>query len=527
MPFVLTTDNPTDGDAYWGPAGGGGGLADWSEDGDGNLYPNNDATQDLGLPTNRVDRFFGVQTILSVGDQPTVYPGVPTTVQSVVVGGATLEVEGGALTGVTLGGTGVVGRNRSLGGIVAGFASSSTGDPAFLYGGPAAPTTPDPSPCLVLGLAYADSGLAAVTARNGGVAIGRAFSAYSYGGSIYAGNHSVSVGLAFDSTTSSGTIVAAAQSMAFGQAHGGFIGVSGDTSLAFGYVYESTIQVQGGSRGCVAWGYAADNGSIFVSGFAGSFAGGYARGGGFGSAATIRAVNEGAFAFGAAFGNPGTGVYANGLGSTALGSVYDGGAILSSGSGTLAGGAAGQYGLITTTSSLGALVWGTVSYNSSATAESDGAVVFGQALQGSQLRARGPGSLVFGSSYSLGYIATAPAARGGFAFGYAYGASIQVSGPGSFAGGFANNYDIQASGLGSMAFGLAGTAAIVASAANSAQFFPGTNSLTNSLKVGADDYGLRLIGDGVAGIRNGDLWCDGLDVFVFSGGAVRNLSNVP
>jgi len=70
--------------------------------------------------------------------------------------------------------------------------------------------------------------------------------------------------------------------------------------------------------------------------------------------------------------------------------------------------------------------------------------------------------------------------------------------------------DITSSAQGSIALGDASLGSIVASANSTLQLGPGTNSVANSLNVGAVGLGVHLHGDGFpAGPANGDLWNGG------------------
>lgn len=71
MPLVLLTA-ASPGTSYWGVVPGG--LFDWSENIDGDLYPNTDGTQDLGLVENRIQRFHGNQISLTTTGTANIEP---------------------------------------------------------------------------------------------------------------------------------------------------------------------------------------------------------------------------------------------------------------------------------------------------------------------------------------------------------------------------------------------------------------------------------------------------------------------
>lgn len=218
-----------------------------------------------------------------------------------------------------------------------------------------------------------------------------------------------------------------------------------------------------------AQGFIGATGSYIETGSAkGGFAQGYANYGG-----TIAVSNPGTFAQGQAFGS-GAVIQSIGGGSFAQGAANDGAIIHATSSGSFAQGAA--YGA------------------------------------GSEILAGGS----FGAG--AGMFAQGRAAGGGVISATAYGA---------FAQGRANSPSllITASAYGSFAQGEADTASIIASASNAVQFGPGENDLANSLQVGV---GIRLSGLASApgSPKNGDFWTDGTDVFVQTGGAAKNLSDV-
>lgn len=149
----------------------------------------------------------------------------------------------------------------------------------------------------------------------------------------------------------------------------------------------------------------------------------------------------------------------------------------------------------------------------------------------SEARTQAVGAFACGRLGGAGGHTLSAAGAGSVAGGYldgATGVTVEATVQGAFArGDAASGYNIQATGRGSFAFGRADTEAIVASAANAAQWGPGTNALADSLKVGV--AGLRLKGTtGAPGAPvDGDFWVAGGNVYVRSGGATQNLTNVP
>ena len=114
---------------------------------------------------------------------------------------------------------------------------------------------------------------------------------------------------------------------------------------------------------------------------------------------------------------------------------------------------------------------------------------------------------------------------GGFSTGYVTGGSSITAGTGfgCFAGGVSTAGNaITASGQGSFAWGDANSASVICSAANSAQFFPGTNTEATTLQVGDTTNGVRLVAGGAPTsltTQNGSIWVDGSgDVNISSSG---------
>lgn len=126
---------------------------------------------------------------------------------------------------------------------------------------------------------------------------------------------------------------------------------------------------------------------------------------------------------------------------------------------------------------------------------------------GGYITASGYGASAFGDVYNItGTYAITAAGYGALAFGFVY-----------------NDYNITASGHGAMAFGYPTSAAIVASGKGSAQFGSGTNSVAYSFQFGG---GIRILTSG-AGTNNGEIWVASNNVYIRSGGATRNCSNIP
>lgn len=154
-----------------------------------------------------------------------------------------------------------------------------------------------------------------------------------------------------------------------------------------------------------------------------------------------------------------------------------------------------------------------------------GSLSSGKVVNGSYIQS-GNGGLAGGFASTGGYILS-HTALGAMAFGHVVGYTIAASGNGAVAMGNATGGNILAQGAGSMAFGSAAAGGIVAQAEGSVQINEGTNNVAFSFKVGDDTYGIRLIGNGIGTTRNGDIWCDGYDVFVRTGGVNKNISDIP
>lgn len=166
--------------------------------------------------------------------------------------------------------------------------------------------------------------------------------------------------------------------------------------------------------------------------------------------------------------------------------------------------------------------------------QGSGDVTFGHSTGGS-IRTDGvtsKGNLVFGYA-NLGSITGGSGALGSLAFGHVDSNSTISTGAtahGSLAGGYATSgYDIQVSGtfVGAIAFGNATSANIVAGASGAIQFGPGTNSEANSLQMGNTTDGVRLNAAGAPGSpHNGDIWVASTNMYLRSGGASVNVSNL-
>ena len=98
-------------------------------------------------------------------------------------------------------------------------------------------------------------------------------------------------------------------------------------------------------------------------------------------------------------------------------------------------------------------------------------------------------------------------------------ALIQATGSGSHASGYiygANN--IRASGYAAFAHGYSNTGEVLALATNSVQWGPGSNSQTVSLQVGTTMRLKGTVGAPTSNLHDGDIWVDGGNVVIRSGG---------
>lgn len=273
------------------------------------------------------------------------------------------------------------------------------------------------------------------------------------------------------------------------------------------------------ATGSAAWGHAlAGVGSILGLG-RGSQAFGTAFGSG-GGVAIIQtdADGDGSLVFGYADGNPGTATIqtaSSAKGGLAFGHAYapggvtsvalieaDGGGIAF---GVASAGGGGAVDSVTIRSGQGGAAF------AYAVTQDAGNTVLVQA---------DAGGLSFGYIYG-GYTDSdlrITAAKGALAFGYIYHYNdstdqwIAAEGLGSLAFGYSYGYKIHATAVASFAGGAADTADIVAQSLGSLQWGPGTNSRTNSLRVG---NGIWLITNG-PGDANGQMWVTSGKVGIYS-----------
>lgn len=148
-----------------------------------------------------------------------------------------------------------------------------------------------------------------------------------------------------------------------------------------------------------------------------------------------------------------------------------------------------------------------------------GSRAFGYCVNGT-IESTGNGAWAFGAAYE-GTITAG--GDGSFAHGLVQlDGVIQATNHGAWAFGYAKNGTIRASGRGSIAMGYAYGQDIIASATGAMQFGAGTNTLASSAKFGS---GVRFVFEAI-GTVNGDIWSDGTNVYIFSGGAARNCSNM-
>lgn len=464
MPLVLTTA-AIPGTAYWAPATPPG-LEHWSENGAGDLYPNVDNTQTLGLTTNRVEALIGRTGMLlgnGAGPLPTFTAG--QAAQAIV----------GRLPGS------VYSQLTAASGLLVGSVEC-----AVPYYG----VLSVDAYSLVAGQVFMeDYRSSTVSAGNGSLDRGSAFA--------LGGTHTPVDGFASRLAASG----AGAQAQGFVRSapyYDAFILASGSGASAEGAIGPTEAGFTAGMGGY-----------IYANGVAAHASGLLHRSiGAFRWAGYIQAT----------------------AGSTARGVVANMGTISSSNHGAHAEGSV-SYGTISATGRggrAGGVALGTYPYGlGSVLASGEGSFTHGVAsLVGAYsgaVEATGVGSWAGGN------------ARGGFD---QYPSLIRASSYGSIAFGLAVlGSVIHASGMGSGAFGRADDyyQGIAATANSSFQFGQGTNAVATSLQVGGYDYattyntGVRLIGSGVAGTRDGDIWVDGAtgDVYVRSGGVARNMSNIP
>lgn len=255
---------------------------------------------------------------------------------------------------------------------------------------------------------------------------------------------------------------------------GATISATQEGSFTQGYALNGgAIQTMG--HGCFAQGYTRDADSSITAGPAfGGFAQGNALGGG-----TITGGGNGAFA----------------QGQASEGIIY-------------AGPASFAQGLAASSSTIQAGV---------------GAFSQGYAYDHSTIFGTGKGSFAQGYATYFGDINSD--GNGAFGQGYAKYAYINATGYGAFCQGYAAGNRIFASGYGAFAQGYAGSGVIEATAANAVQFGPGTNAEADSLQTGS---GIRIFGttSPPGTPKNGDIYTDGTDVFIRTGGAWKNASNI-
>lgn len=108
-------------------------------------------------------------------------------------------------------------------------------------------------------------------------------------------------------------------------------------------------------------------------------------------------------------------------------------------------------------------------------------------------------------------------------------ASVQMIGGGLIGAAVGVGAIIRSTRSGAFAFGHAATGEVIdASAVNATQFAEGSNSVANSLQVGAAGTGIHLHAAGLpASPDDGDLWVASTDLSAHSGGQDRNLSDLP
>lgn len=307
--------------------------------------------------------------------------------------------------------------------------------------------------------------------------------------------------------------------------------------------------VEGQAAGSFGVGYAYGGTAMVRASGLGSFAHGFSYQGG-----VVQASQRGSFAGGRTW-YAKSRVFSNAVGAMARGEArnHSGGAqncwIVGQGPGSFSTGYARGHSTIETiisTYGQGAVSFGSA-YAAQIKGSSHGSLTHGYAYgggglihgygrgshahgyvtgAGSILRAQNDGSHAHGrANAGRTLIANATGAHAG---GFARDANISATGHGSFAHGYAKANAMSVTGKGSAVFGYAQGADIIASANNAFQFGPGTNSIANSLQVGAAGAGVHLHGGGAPGAPvNGDIWLDGSgNVMVRTGGASKNLSNV-
>lgn len=210
------------------------------------------------------------------------------------------------------------------------------------------------------------------------------------------------------------------------------------------------------------------------------------------------------------------------VGSIAHGDITGIDGIISAGAGGLAVGQSRTGGVIITNAGGGVALGYAKDTYYAIQSYSKGGIAMGCAFGGS-IQASGEGAVAMGYA-TAGYSISA-SDRGAVAMGNAYGANITASGYGSIAMGHAGVAAISATANGSVAMGYADDI-MTASAIGAFQFNGGTNNVSYSMKIGNNSNGIRIIGNGATSTRNGDLWCDGTDVFVRTGGVTKNMTAI-
>lgn len=291
-------------------------------------------------------------------------------------------------------------------------------------------------------------------------------------------------------------------------------------------------------------GGAAIGGDIRASGI-GSEARGHARTNELATPSTIQATAAGSHAGGQCVDGL---IEATGVGSFIHGAVLTVGGVTkatmrASGYGSFVLGTADNDGSLIDAQGQASFICGlAITYANTATAEiivgpvgvANGAWAGGAAAANgantARISAEENGAFAFGKA-SSGYIQAA--AEGSFAFGevsqgVAPGNAIRATGRGAFAFGAVRvTFDILASGEGSLAQGSANTADVSASAANAVQFGPGTNSVADSVRVGGGGLHLKGTTGAFGAAADGQIWVSGANVYIRSGGATRNCTNIP
>jgi hypothetical protein len=470
MPLVLqTTTDP--GDSYWAPLAGG--LEYWSEDAFGNLYPDADFNQDLGLPTNRVRFIFAGQTQLwdGIGTDPGAAderPGLMVVEGDINNSGRVRKAGGAAIVGGAVESTGVsvsrpqVWANGRQSAVLGVAIRDGTGAASVWAGSSTYSGGTNPNPSLTIGLAStASTGIANVGSQYGGIALAQAYAMGAGRAEADADTRGMVLGLCY-ADAEAAYLVAEQSAIAHGQSGGtkySRIAATGIGALAQGLALGGSI-------------LAGENGSI-ASG----------RTNGYNS--VIQSYAHGAIASGFAYGDSSK--------------IY------------------------TATLADGALAMGYAATYCYILAGNDGAHAFGSATSSSQIYAFQKGSLAFGSAVGFDILSYG---AGAIAHGLAVKGYIQATGAGSWAGGRTAGYNIEALAAGSFAFGYADTADIQATLANSFQMGPGTNNRTMSLQVGDASYGILLIGDGIASTRDGAIWLNAGNIYMRSGGVTKNVTTL-